>query len=106
MIIGAVSKVGIGAVSASSIGRTADSSRKLEGVGTSSDFASMLGEAIADVAQKLRGAEGVSIAGIKGTASTQEVVEKVMAAEQSLQAAMAVRDKVVSAYMEISRMAI
>ena len=63
-------------------------------------------EAIAGVAQTLRRAEAVSIAGIRGTASTQEVVEKIMAAEQSLQAAIAVRDKVVSAYTEISRMAI
>ena len=67
---------------------------------------SALNEAILGVAEKLRHAEAVSISGIKGMASTQEVVEKVMAAEQSLQAAIAVRDKVVSAYLEVSRMAI
>ena len=70
------------------------------------DFASLLGDAIAGVSQKLREAEAVSISGIKGMASTQDVVETVLRAEQSLQAAIAVRDKIVSAYMEISRMAI
>jgi flagellar hook-basal body complex protein FliE len=34
------------------------------------------------------------------------VVEAVMAAEQSLQASLAVRDKVVQSYLEISRMQI
>ena len=36
----------------------------------------------------------------------QQVVEAVMSAEQTLQAAIAIRDKVVTAYLEISRMAI
>jgi flagellar hook-basal body complex protein FliE len=76
------------------------------GSGQMEDFSSMLGGAIADVAQQLRKAEAVSIAGIKGTASTQDVVEQVMQAEQVLQASIAVRDKVVAAYLEISRMQI
>jgi flagellar hook-basal body complex protein FliE len=54
----------------------------------------------------MRQAEAVSIGGVKGTASLQDVVEHVMSAEQSLQAVIAVRDKVISAYQEISRMAI
>jgi flagellar hook-basal body complex protein FliE len=70
------------------------------------DFASMLGSAITDFGNKLRQAEAVSIGGVKGTASMQDVVEHVMSAEQSLQAVIAVRDKVISAYQEISRMAI
>lgn len=70
------------------------------------DFASLIGEAVASLAQNLRNAETVSVAGIKGTAPIQDVVETVMSAEQSLQAAIAVRDKIVAAYLEISRMAI
>jgi flagellar hook-basal body complex protein FliE len=70
------------------------------------DFAALLGEAISDVAGQLRKAEAVSISGIKGMASTQEVVEQVMAAEQTLQASIAIRDKIVAAYLEISRMTI
>jgi flagellar hook-basal body complex protein FliE len=70
------------------------------------DFASVLGRAIADFGSQLREAEATSIGGVTGTASMQDVVERVMSAEQSLQAVIAVRDKVVSAYQEISRMAI
>jgi flagellar hook-basal body complex protein FliE len=70
------------------------------------DFAATLGEAITGMAQQLRKAEAVSLAGIMDMTSTQEVVEQVMAAEQALQASIAVRDKIVAAYLEISRMAI
>lgn len=80
--------------------------RRAEPVESVADFATLLGDAIAGVSQKVREAEAVSISGIKGVASTQDVVETVMRAEQSLQAAISVRDKIVSAYMEISRMAI
>lgn len=70
------------------------------------DFATMLTNMASDAADTLKTAESVSIAGVKGNASVQQVVEAVMAAEQSLQTAIAVRDKVVSAYLEISRMTI
>jgi flagellar hook-basal body complex protein FliE len=70
------------------------------------DFAALLGNAISEFGQKMRQAEAVSIGGVKGTAALQDVVEHVMSAEQSLQAVIAVRDKVISAYQEISRMAI
>jgi len=70
------------------------------------DFATLLGNAISEFGQKMRNAEAVSIGGVKGTAALQDVVEHVMSAEQSLQAVIAVRDKVISAYQEISRMAI
>lgn len=70
------------------------------------DFGSMLARMAGDTADALKGAEAVSVAGIRDKASVQQVVESIMAAEQSLQTAIAVRDKVVSAYMEISRMAI
>ena len=48
----------------------------------------------------------MSIAGIKGQAGTYEVVSSIMQAEQSLRMAVAIRDKIVSAYLEISRMQI
>lgn len=70
------------------------------------DFSSMLTRMATDTVDALKSAEAVSIAGIKDKASVQQVVESVMAAEQSLQTAIAVRDKVVSAYLEISRMTI
>ena len=43
---------------------------------------------------------------IQGKVSVQKVVEAVMSAERTLQTAVAVRDKVVAAYQEVSRMAI
>ena len=58
------------------------------------------------MAGDLRHAEKVSIQGIKGQATTREVVDAVMTAQQSLQTALAIRDKIVSAYLEISRMTI
>ncbi len=70
------------------------------------DFASMLGDLAVKAAGEVRNAETLSIAGVRGQASVQQVVEAVMSAEQSLQTAIAVRDKVVSAYLEISRMSI
>jgi flagellar hook-basal body complex protein FliE len=72
----------------------------------SEDFGSMLARMAGDTVDSLKAAETVSVAGMKDKASVQQVVESVMAAEQSLQTALAVRDKVVSAYLEISRMAI
>jgi len=72
----------------------------------SSDFGSMLARMATDTIDTLKNAEAVSVAGIRDKASAQQVVESVMAAEQSLQTAVAVRDKVVAAYLEISRMAI
>jgi flagellar hook-basal body complex protein FliE len=70
------------------------------------DFATMLGELAAGAAGTVRNAENLSISGIRGQASVQQVVEAVMAAEQTLQSAIAIRDKVVSAYLEVSRMQI
>jgi flagellar hook-basal body complex protein FliE len=73
---------------------------------TDTDFSQMIGEALGGVTEQLRKAEAVSITGIRGSASTQAVVEEVMAAEQTLHAAIAIRDKIVAAYLEISRMAV
>lgn len=70
------------------------------------DFGSMLVQMAADAATTVRQAEQVSVAGIQGRASVQQVVEAVMSAEQTLQGAVAIRDKVVAAYLEISRMQI
>ena len=54
----------------------------------------------------LEAGEATAISGLQGKASVQQVVEAVMSAEQTLQTAIAVRDKVVGAYQEITRMAI
>jgi flagellar hook-basal body complex protein FliE len=68
-----------------------------------SDFMNSVGTNFAD---SLRTAESKSMDGMLGKASTREVVEAVMSADQTLQTAMAFRDKVVSAYLEIVKMPI
>jgi len=70
------------------------------------DFGAVLGQMTMDAIGVLKSGEAMSIAGVRGQASTQQVVEAVMAAEQTLQTSVAIRDKVVSAYLEISRMSI
>jgi flagellar hook-basal body complex protein FliE len=70
------------------------------------EFTAVLGEMAADVIGTLKGAEATAGAGVQGKASVQQVVEAVMSAERTLQATLAVRDKVVAAYLELSRMAI
>ncbi|MEX3007023.1 flagellar hook-basal body complex protein FliE [Hoeflea sp. TYP-13] len=74
--------------------------------GTDSDFSSMLSDMVADMTTTIQRGEEMSVKGISGQATTQEVVEAVMSAERTLQTALAVRDKIVTAYLEISRMAI
>lgn len=70
------------------------------------DFGAVMAEVARDSLQTMRGGEAAAVAGLQGQASVQQVVSAVMSAEQTLQTALAVRDKVVAAYQEISRMAI
>lgn len=71
-----------------------------------SDFTSMLESFGKKAVDNLNHAETQSLASLSGTGSTRELAEAVMTAEQSLQIAVSVRDKIVSAYLELSRMAI
>lgn len=73
-------------------------------VGTS--FAEALSQAASKTANTLQNAEQVSIQALRGDADTRQVVDAVMSAQQALQTTIAIRDKVVSAYLEISRMSI
>lgn len=54
----------------------------------------------------LKAGEAKALEGLEGKASVREVVDAVMTAERTLQTVVAVRDKVISAYQEISRMQI
>ena len=73
--------------------------------GTAS-FAQALGQAATRTVDTLQNAEQVSIDALKGNADTRQVVDAVMSAQQALQAAVAIRDKIVSAYLDVSRMSI
>jgi flagellar hook-basal body complex protein FliE len=69
-------------------------------------FDGVLEQVAADAIGSLKAGEAASISSIQGKVSAQSVVEAVMSAERTLQMAVAVRDKVVQAYQEVSRMAI
>lgn len=70
------------------------------------DFGAMLSDMANNAADTLKTAEATSIKGITGQASAHEVATTVMEAEQTLRMAISVRDKMVQAYLEISRMQI
>ena len=72
----------------------------------SQSFGDVLGNMTTDAIRSMKSAEGVSLQAIRGEANTREVVDAVMSAEQSLQTAIAIRDKVVTAYLDITRMQI
>lgn len=69
-------------------------------------FSSVLKETLEGAVATSRSAETASIQALAGKADLQQVVEAVTAAELSLDAVTAVRDKVVAAYQEILRMPI
>ncbi|PZU93878.1 MAG: flagellar hook-basal body protein FliE [Chelatococcus sp.] len=70
------------------------------------DFASVFANAAQGLADKLGQGEAAAIEAVQGKAAVQDVVQAVMSAEQSLQFAMAVRDKAVAAYQQFANMAI
>jgi len=70
------------------------------------DVANEFGDLLQRSIDAIAKGEQVGTAGVVGSASTQEVVVAVMEAERSLQTALAVRNKVVEAYLEVSRMQI
>ena len=74
--------------------------------GDETSFEAALGQAIGSAVGTLQAGEAVAIQGVEGAASPMKVVEAVMDAQRSLQSVLAIRDKVVSAFQEIARMAI
>jgi len=70
------------------------------------DFGATLLEMMKGTAQSVTQAEAVALDGIQGRASVQQVVASVMQAEEAVQSMTAIRDKIVGAYLEISRMQI
>jgi flagellar hook-basal body complex protein FliE len=73
---------------------------------SSQDFASVLAELTNQAASAIKAGEETAIKGIQGQAPVQDVAAAVMKAQTSLQTALAVRDKVISAYQDLTRMPI
>ena len=74
--------------------------------GSGAGFDSVLKQVTTDAIDTVKSGEAASISAIQGKESTRRVVEALMSAEQALQTAVAVRDKVVQAYQEVVRMSI
>jgi flagellar hook-basal body complex protein FliE len=76
------------------------------GQAAAAEFVDVLAQVAGDAVGTIETAEAAAIRAIHGRATTQDVVESIIAAEQTLQAAIAVRDRIVAAYQELSRMQI
>ncbi|HUO54481.1 MAG TPA: flagellar hook-basal body complex protein FliE [Rhodoblastus sp.] len=70
------------------------------------DFGAALAKAAGSAVQNLRAAETTATAAIEGKATIQQVVDGVMTAERTLQTTLAIRDKAVAAYQQVSQMQI
>ena len=69
-------------------------------------FESIMKDIAGDVSDKLRTAETASVLGVRGQLPAQDVVQAIMTAEQTLQTTISVRDKLVAAYNDLTRMQI
>jgi len=69
-------------------------------------FDQALAQVMGTAVDTLQAGEAVAIQGVQGAVSPMKVVDSVMAAQRSLQTVLAIRDKAVSAYQEVARMAI
>ena len=65
-----------------------------------------MSDAAKETVATIRSGETAMINGLSGKGSMQDAVNSILAAESSLQATMAIRDKAITAYNEILRMPI
>ena len=86
--------------------RTTAPAAPVSAAGAGQSFGEVLSQASGDALKTMRTAEASSMSGIEGKASVQQVVENVMSAERTLQTTLAIRDKAVAAYQQISQMQI
>jgi len=108
MIGGLESLIGVGKTAATKLdfGATTAPAAASKIGGAQASFAAALDAIATNTVSSLQQAEQMSAKALQGETDTRGVVDAVMSAEQSLQTAIAIRDKIVSAYLEVSRMAI
>jgi flagellar hook-basal body complex protein FliE len=73
---------------------------------TGNNFANTLQNMLGDSLNTIKQAETTSMAGLQGNVDLTDIVTAISKAELTLQAVVAVRDKVISGYQEIMRMPI
>lgn len=105
-IPGIVTNVASAAAQASGIGGALAGGALTGGRATETSFGDVLQSMGMQTIENLRGAETQSFRAVMGEADLREVVDALVQAEQSLQTAVAIRDKLVTAYLDISRMQI
>jgi flagellar hook-basal body complex protein FliE len=71
-----------------------------------SSFTSVLSNLFSGAVNTIGAGETAAIQGMQGAVPAYKVVESVMSAQRTLQTTLAVRDKLVSAYQDITRMSI
>ena len=101
---------GISALGASAFQPTIKPGASAEGgpavTSSSPDFGQMLSQVVSDAVGALQAGESAAIQGLQGALPPFKVVETIMGAQRTLQQALAIRDKAVSAYQEVARMTI
>ncbi len=97
--VGAIASEGVNAITQGL--STAASSQTSQ-----ASFADVFNQVVSSSVDTIKGGEAAAIGGLSGKTSVQQVVDQVMSAERTLQTAVALRDKAVGAYQEISRMTI
>jgi flagellar hook-basal body complex protein FliE len=94
-----------GAAAYAAIARGADPTGDAAATGDSS-FSNVLQGAISGLTELGRDADTKSVQAMTGTGNLTDVVMAVSKVEMALQASVAVRDKVISAYQDIMKMAV
>jgi len=105
MAISGISALGESVTQAVS-GRSNPTAPTAPGSASGPSFAQTLGQVVNDAIGTLQTGEAAAIQGIQGSLPPFKVVESIMSAQRTLSQALAIRDKAVSAYQEITRMAV
>jgi flagellar hook-basal body complex protein FliE len=103
-LLAPIAATAVGSLAEAATAALTQAPRAAEAAGAS--FGDVLKQFVAQTVDSVKQGEAAAISGVEGKASAQNVVSAVMAAERDLQTAIALRDKAVGAYQEISRMAI
>jgi len=96
----------VGSIGNGTVGQPGAASTAGAAGGVAESFESALANAAGNAVGSLDHAQTVSISALQGNADTREVVDAVMNAQETLSAAIAIRDKIVAAYLDVSRMQI
>jgi flagellar hook-basal body complex protein FliE len=101
---------GIAALGTSAVQSAARPAASTEGspavAGSGPDFGQMLSQVVSAAVGTVQAGESAAIQGLQGALPPFKVVETIMGAQRALQQALAIRDKAVAAYQEVTRMAI